>query len=853
MNWLKQLFSRSPLYGEDDRREVWRWPSLESFFMDVRYGARVLRKNRGFTIVAITSLALAIGANTAIFSLLDGLALRNLAVPQPEQLVRFGAQSGDEQFAGLSLPMYEGLERDQQVFSSMFAWWGDAVLNVETNGTLSRGDVWAVTGNFYSELGATPELGRLIEREDVDLNAPVATPVAVLGYGFWQRHYGGDGSVVGKILKIEGQPFTIIGVARTGFTGITADLPPEVTIPLTAEPLLGGDPDVQKHLRRADVLSLEAAGRLKPGLKLDEARAQLELIWPAIRAAIMPTNQTPAERANFLGLHLKIESGSRGGSYLRKQFTKPLYVLLAISGLVLLIACVNLASLTLSRAAARSHEIAVRIALGASRMRLVRQTLTQSIMLSVAGTLAGFFLAYWWSHTLADFILGQFFNAPAQLNLTPDMRVLVSTATVAILTGVLFGLAPAWRATREDPNFALQRNAQKFSRSTGRLGKSLIVTQVALSLVLLAAAGLFLRTLKKLRTIEPGYQASGVLDASLYPKPGGYKNLDRVNYYQELTARVSRIPGVESAGIAKMSLGWRAWRESVRSNDTSDAGVKVDFALVMPGFFHTVGIYPQRGRIFTWRDDDRAPRVAVVSESVAKKLFAGREALGQRLEITTEPTWQKVEIVGIVSDASLYDIREHAPPTVYVPSTQYGEFMGWSQMMLRTKAAPAVMANAVRQTVDSLGHEYVAKTHMVVETIDRSILRERVFAILSTFFGVLALLLAGIGLYGLMAYNVTRRTQEIGVRMALGAARKNVLSMILRETLGLTSIGIALGLACALVASQLIANMLYGVSAQDPVTLAAASVVLSGVAVVAGWIPARRAMRVDPMVALRYE
>ena len=853
MNWLKQLFSRSPLYGEDDSHEVWRWPSLEGIFMDVRYGARVLRKNRGFTIVAITSLALAIGANTAIFSLLNGLALRDLPVPQPEQLVRFGAQSGEETFVALSLPLFEQISSGQKVFSSTFGWWGDNLSTVEINGALSRNNIWAVTANFYSELGATPELGRLIGPEDDDLRAASPTPVAVLAYSFWQRHYGGDRSVIGKVLKIEGAAFTIIGVTRRGFTGINADRLPEIIIPLTAEPLLAGDSDVQKHLRRADAFLLEAAGRLKPDVRFDEARAQLESIWPAIRDDLAPANLAPAERSRFLGLHMKIEPGEKGASALRKQFTKPLYVLLAISGLVLLVACVNLATLTLSRAAARSHEIAVRIALGASRTRLVRQTLTESIMLSVAGTLAGFFLAYWWSHTLADFILGQFFNAPAQLNLTPDMRVLLSTATVAILTGVLFGLAPAWRATREDPNFALQRNAQKFSRSTGRLGKSLIVTQVALSLVLLAAAGLFLRTLKKLRTIEPGYQASGVLDASLYPKPGGYKNLDRVNYYQELTARVSRIPGVESAGIAKMSLGWRAWRESVRSSDTSDAGVKADFALVMPGFFHTVGIYPQRGRIFTWRDDDRAPRVAVVSESVAKKLFAGREALGQRLEITTEPTWQKVEIVGIVSDASLYDIREHAPPTVYVPSTQYGEFMGWSQMMLRTKAAPAVMANAVRQTVDSLGHEYVAKTHMVVETIDRSILRERVFAILSAFFGGLALLLAGIGLYGLMAYNVTRRTQEIGVRMALGAARKNVLSMILRETLGLTSIGIALGLACALAASQLIANMLYGVSAQDPVTLAAASVVLSGVAVVAGWIPARRAMRVDPMVALRYE
>jgi predicted permease len=675
----------------------------------------------------------------------------------------------------------------------------------------------------------------------------------VLAYSFWQRHYGGDPGVIGKVLKIEGAAFTIIGVTRPGFTGINADRLPEIIIPLTAEPLLSGDTDVQKHLRRADAFMLEGAGRLKPGVQIDAARAQLESIWPAIRDGSAPSNLTPAERSRFLGLHMQVEPGEKGASVLRKQFTKPLYVLLAISGLVLLVACVNLATLTLSRAAARSHEIAVRIALGASRTRLVRQTLTESIMLSVAGTLAGFVLAYWCSRSLADFILGQFFNAPAQLNLAPDIRVLFSTATVAILTGVLFGLAPAYRAAREDPNFALQSNAQKFSRSTGRLGKSLIVTQVALSLVLLAAAGLFLRTLKKLRTIEPGFRASGVLDASLYPKPGGYKNLDWVNYYRELTARIARIPGVESAGIAKMSLGWRAWKEDVRASDASDS-VKTNFALVMPGFFPTVGIYPRSGRIFTWRDDNRAPRVAAVSESLAKRLFAGRrEAIGQRLEITTEPTWQKVEIVGIVSDASLYDIREHAPLTVYLPTTQYGEYMGWSQMMLRSKAAPAVMANAVRQTVDSLGHEYVAKTHMVVETIDRSILRERVFAILSAFFGALALLLAGIGLYGLMAYNVTRRTQEIGVRVALGAARKNVLSMILRETLGLTGIGIVLGLACALAAAQLLAGMLYGVSAQDPVTLVAVSVVLGGVAAVAGWIPARRAMRVDPMVALRYE
>ena len=860
MTWLNQLFSRRPRNHHSEEpapgegaRMVLHWPSLDDFFMDVRYSVRTLRKNLGFAIVAITSLALAIGANTAIFSLLNALELRALPVPRPEQLVRFGAQSGDEPFVALSLPLFEQLSDSQKVFSSTFGWSRDNLSTVEIDGALSRNDIWAVTGNFYSELGGTPALGRLIGPDDDDLKAASPTPVAVLAFGFWQRHYGGDRHVIGKILKIEGAPFTIIGVTRPEFTGMSADRPPEITIPLTAEPLLAGDSDVQKHLRRADAFLLEAAGRLREGVPFPEARSQLESVWPAIRELLTPPNLAPAERSRFLGLHMKVERGEKGASVLRKQFSKPLYVLLVISGLVLLVACVNLATLLLSRAAARSHEIAIRIAVGASRARLVRQTLTESLLLSVAGTLVGFFFAYWWSHTLADFILGQFFNAPAQLNLTPDARVFVSAASVAVVTGALFGLAPAWRVTREDPNFALQKNAQKFSRSTGRLGKSLIVTQVALSLVLLAAAGLFIRTLMKLRTIEPGYQAQNVLDVSLYPKPGGYKNLDWVNYYQELTARVSRLPGVESAGIAKMSLGWRAWKEDVRANEAAGAVAKVDLALVMPGFFHTLGIYPERGRTFTWRDDDRAPRVAVVSQSLAGQLFAGRDAIGQRLEMTTEPTWQRVEIVGVVSDASLYDIRERASPTVYLPSTQYGEIMGWSQLMLRTKVAPAAMAKAVRQSVDSLGHEYVAKTHMVVETIDRSILRERIFAVLSAFFGGLALLLAAIGLYGLMAYNVTRRTQEIGVRIALGAARSTVLSMILRETLGMTFIGLALGLAGALSASEFVANMLYGISAQDPLTLAAVSVVLAGVALAAGWIPARRAMHVDPMVALRYE
>lgn len=827
---------------------------MHTLLQDVHFALRMLGKARGFTAVAVLTLALGSGANTAIFSLLNGLVLRDLPVPSPERLVRFGAQSGDEPFAGISLPLFAQISEGQKVFSSTFAWSGDSLRTIEIDGVLSRHDLWGVSGGFYLALGATPELGRLIGPADDDLNANTSSPVAVLSYEFWQRYYGNDPAVVGKILKIEGAAFTIIGVTRAGFSGISADRQPEITIPYSSQPLLSGNSDARKQLQRADALWLEAAGRLKPGAEYQQAGAQLKSIWPGIRDALVPADLPPASRSKFLALHLKVEPGEKGASALRKQFTDPLYILLAISGMVLLVACVNLATLMLSRASARSHEVAVRIALGASRMRVVRLALTESLLLSAAGTAAGFFLAYWWSRALADFILGQFFNAPAKLNLAPDLRVSFFTAAVAVLTGVLFGLAPAWSAAREDPNVALQRNARKSARSTGRLGKGLVVTQVALSMVLLAAAGLFLRTLEKLQTINPGYQPRDVLDASLYPRPGGYKDLDAINYYRDLTARVSRLPGVESAGIAKMSLGWRAWKEEVRASDAGSAVVRADFSLVMPGFFRTVGIYPERGRIFDWSDDDHAPHVAVVSRSLATKLFAGREPLGQLLEITSEKAWQKVEVVGVVSDASIYDMREQAPPTLYVPTTQYGaDYMGWSQLMLRSRLAPAALASAVRQTVDSMGHEYVAKTHMIVETMDRSILRERLFAILSSFFGGLALLLAGIGLYGLMAFNVTMRTQEIGVRMALGAARGNVLSMILKETLAIAVLGLTLGLAVTLGVARFVANLVYGISPQDPVALAAVGILLAAVAGAAGWIPAHRATRVDPMVALRHE
>src|SRR5215471_16396361 len=828
---------------------------VASSIQDARFSARMLRKSPGFTLVAVLTLALGIGANTAIFSLLYGLAFRNLPVPHPHELVRFGAQSGDEPFVGLSLPMFEQLSRNQKICSSTFAWSGDGVFNIEIDGAMSRADVFAVSGNYQTELGAVPEIGRLIRPDDVDVHAAAATQVAVLHYNYWQRRFGGATDVLGTTIKIEGIPFTIVGVTRKGFNGISAEAPPEITVPLTAEPLLDGKTDIQKHLQRPDARWLEAAGRLRPGVKLETARAQLDALWPPIREALLPAGKPPAERAHFLALHLKVESGARGASYLRRRFTQPLYLLLGISGLVLLVACVNLASLMLARAASRGHEISVRIALGASRARLVRQMLTEAVMLSLAGMLGGLAFAYWGSRALSNLIIKEIYIVPAEVHVTPDLRILGFASAAALITGILFGLAPAWRSTREDPNSAMQARSRIHGSETGRLGKGLIVTQVAISLVLLAGAGLFIRTLQELRAVDPGFRVHGMLDARLSAKPGGYKNVDWVSYYRQLLERVSAEPEVASAAIVHMQPGGpNAWTEEARLKDANAPATRVDFDMVMPGAFRVMGIPLLRGRDFTWQDDIHTPHVAIVSRSFAEQLLPGKDPIGQIIEITSEPKWQSVQIVGIAADATLYDLRKHAPPTVYVPPLQYGDdWNGWAEILIQTDAPASAMTGTLRRVLESLGRDYISRVEAISDGMNRSLLRERVTAMLSAFFGGLALLLAAIGLYGLMAYSVTRRTREIGIRMALGAQREPVRWLILRETLLLAAVGIAIGLPCALAASRLVASLLYGVSTKDPLTLTVISGILIAIAAAAGWLPARRATRVDPMVALRNE
>jgi predicted permease len=818
---------------------------------DLRYAVRMLLKSPGFTVVAILTLFLGIGANTGIFSLINALLLRELPVPEPHRLVALSTLSPKDQPAGLSYLMFDEIRHQQTVFSSLFAWSGEVLYNLEANGGLWLSPVSFVTGDYYRTLGLVPFMGRTIQPEDEGLQGGLPNNVAVISFGCWQRRYGADPAVIGKVIRVEGKSYTIVGVTPQDFIGLRVGTSEDVTVPLTnLLPI--------ERLRRGRSLSFDIVGRLKDGISLQQASAQLEVLWPGIQKATISPDWSPAEQKEFLSYRLQVLSAATGAgwaSYLRQFYLRPLWILMGLVGVVLLIACVNLASLFLARGAVRQRDMAVRLALGAGAGRLMRQMLTESLLLSVAGALAGLLLAGWARRLLVNF-MSEGWLVPLALDLSSDLHVLGFTSVAAVLTGILFGLAPAWRASRADPGRLLQQHAQRLGSGMGRVGRLLVSVQVALSLVSLIASGLLVRSLRNLRSVDAGFPTQRLLIMLLNQKPGGYKNFNRTVYYHALVNELSASPGVRSValcgGIVGLPRDYYMERVSPKSADGSPSGsIDAAYNAVSPGFFETLGIPLLQGRDFSWRDDPQAPRVAIVSQNLARQLFPSSDAIGQHIRLGTSPENQDLVIIGVASNISFSPRRNTTTSAVYLAYLQ--DKYNQPFVHVRTRGEPLAMAASLQRRIEAVGREYPLHTTTFSRELDHVLLPERLITILSGFFGLLALVLVSIGLYGLLSYAVTHRTAEIGIRMALGAQGGNVLWLVLAQTLRLVLIGVAIGVPLAIASARFISSQLFGLKPTDPPTVTVATLLLVAVAAFASYLPARRASRVDPMVALRYE
>jgi predicted permease len=827
--------------------------STGTLVQDLRYGLRMLRKSPMFTAIAVLTLALGIGAGTAIFTLVNALLYRELPVPHAEQLVQLRLIFHNGRHAPFSLPMFQELQRDQQVFSGIFAWSGGGPANVEVDGKLARDNVRYVSGDFYSQLDVRPMLGRLIEPADANPDAPVSR-VAVITYGFWKSRFAGNLGVLGKQILLENQPFTIIGVTQKSFVGLNMGTPEDITIPVTAFSVVLKSPF---PITSGHWLWLDMIGRLKPGISIAQARGQLSGIWPAILTETIPSDERGDRREQYLAMGLFVTSAARGPNWdERAQYWRPLYYLMGMVTLMLLAVCVNLASLMVARGAGRMHETSVRLALGAPPWRIARQTLIESLLLSSIGALLGLCLGFWGARWIFA-LLTHLAAAPVILDLHPDVRVLEFAAAVAVLTAILFGLMPTLHASMLDPGALLRGDSRLSAGRSGRLGQALIITQISLSLVLVLASTLFTRSFWNLRSVPVGFDRSSVLNLWLMDRPGTPKDLDAETYYQQLTDRLDSLPGVRAAGLAEFVPGGGETSSIDYVAPVGAASISkgpmCDISFSAPGFFNAIGMTVVSGRDFTWSDGPHQARVAIISSSLAKSLFPRNNAVGAHVNVGTFPDHQNLEIVGVVNDARLYNPRDAHPLNIFIDPLQYSP--GPPAMMLFVRAAsnPLGLAAGVRQVIDAFGHQFVVRTTTLEEAQAQALVEERLSAIFSSFFGVFGLLLACIGLYGLMSQSVTRRTREIGIRMAAGALPRNILRLVLRRALVLSLAGIALGVLLSLAASRLVAAIFYGVSPNDMPSILGASLILLSAGLIASYLPARRATRVDPMVALRHE
>jgi putative ABC transport system permease protein len=847
--------------ARETTRDMWPWRWLADLFQDIRYGLRLLGKNPGFTAVCILTLALGIGANTAIFSLVDTVMLKMLPVQKPEELMKIGVLSptSDDRDPNpyFTNPIWEQVRDQQDIFSGAFAW-ADVRFDLSQGGESHPVTALLVSGDYFNTLGVQPSAGRLFTPSDDKRGCAGSV---VLSYGFWQDHFGGAQSAIGSMLSLSTHSVQVIGVAAPGFFGADVGQKFDVAVPLCSEPVFRGK---DSALDRRSSWWLRIIGRPKPNVSPEQIAARLKIISPQVFAATIPQNWKPDMQKDYQSRFLVSAPAGKGFSSVRRSYNQPLRMLMAVVGLVLLIACANIASLMLARAATRQKEISIRLAIGASRSRLIRQLLTECVLLSFAGAALGVLLARWGCAILVRFISTP--RSPVFLQFSVDGRILGFTAGIAILTGILFGMLPAFRATHVSLSAAMKGGAQDETqgRAHFRPGSWIVASQVALSLVLLIVAGLFLRSFNNLITLDAGFDRTNVLLVNASSHNANVSPEHRAELWRQALLRLQAMPGVISASESLLTpIGGTTWNDEFflqKGGGPTGDDSTADLNYVSPEYFTTLRTPIRSGRNFDAHDSAGAPLVAIINETMARKFFGANNPLGEYLRIDDPPgmTTPPMQIVGVVKDAKYQTLRETTPETIYFPISQMTgiekqSMTGDPAFEIRTTSQPLATARSAEAALTGL-NKLLSMSFLTLEAqVDDSLRQEKLLATLSGFFGGLALLLAMIGLYGVLAYMVTQRRKEIGIRMALGAGKNSILRLIMRDVSILLAVGVVVGVGISLWATHFMQKMLYDLNPRDAKTIIFSVAVLSAVALIAGYLPARRAARLDPNVILRDE
>ena len=809
---------------------------MESLWQDVRFGVRMLLRSRTFTLLATLSLAFGIGANTAIFSVVNAILLRPLPVEEPDRLLRF--------YAGSEVTSYPDFVyyRDQNKVFSGLAAHGFSPFILQTNGTSERVLGEIVTGNYFSVLGVRMQAGRtFLPEED---QSPGLAPVAIISHGLWERHFGGRSDVTNQTVKVNGTPFSIVGVAPPEFRGTFVGYSPDIWIPI----MMAGNVKSPTALTDPNSRWLNLTGRLKPLVTTDETQADLSLLYKRLE-------QDKPERERSWG-YIVVEPAGQLFRKLRTPVSLVLVLLMAAVAFVLLICCANVANLILTRAAGRGKEIAIRLALGASRIRIVRQLLVESILLSVLGGALGLVLAYWVTSLLAS--VRPATSVPIILNFQPDFRVLIFTLFVSLLASLAFGVAPALQTSKPDLVPALKRESFGHRNVRRRLPLSsiIVISQVAMSFVLLTSATLFIRSLRNASTLDPGFEVEKGLVFTFDLASQGYTEAQGIDFQRRLLEKIKTSPEIATAGAARivpLSLNRMSLLVTLEGTDPSEAYKKpVEFNYVGAGYFPTMGIPIMRGREFSDNDDENAPGVAIVNETAARMLWTNGDPIGKRFrQIDFDGLSQFYEVVGIARDSKYRTLGEDPEPFIYFASLQHYE--PELVVHVRPQGDSQAAVALVRREVQVLDENMPLDVKTMKESIGIAFLMPRLGATVLGVLGLIALVMSSVGVYGVIAYAVSRRTREIGIRVALGAQRRDVVMMVVRQGVNLVAIGVGIGLVLALIATRVLGSFLYGLSATDLFSFGYVSLILFGVALAACYVPARRATRIDPIIALREE